>query len=218
MINEQIDNTRPYISWCLAIILGLLIAPPVAADFLVIDDFIDDAPPSEFGFELYRTTEDLLGTMAYGDENFGPGLFLFHDAGEIARLTYGQMNSHDFGNKTEFVLTGYAGNPEIQTTAYVNGELATTGVITETDFGSEIVFDLAGWVSSVEQLRIEFSATNKFVAVPANGFIARSSLTAIPEPTSLALIGLIGAGAGVLRWRRMTGTNNNKQLDKDAKL
>ncbi|XZE55519.1 PEP-CTERM sorting domain-containing protein [Planctomycetaceae bacterium SH139] len=173
-----------------SLMLAACLSANASAGFLLLDDFDDSNTAT--GFELGRATVDIGGSTVYGDINSGT-LSVGQNAFSNAVVTYGGLNSFDFGYRTKFVLTDFAttGGP-VLVSSFVNGSAAGTNSMV----GSDLVFDLTGFVGSVDTLQFRFTSdTSPFT-------ISASSLQAVPEPATMALIGMIGAGGGVASWRK----------------
>ena len=76
--------------------------------------------------------------------------------------------------------------------------------LTDTLYGV-LTLDTTGVAAGNYNITLDSLAANDPItaAVPTVGINASYSITAVPEPTSMALVGLIGGVVGFRRWRKM---------------
>jgi len=178
-----------------AIAIASMVMNTASAGFIPIDNF-DGTPAGMQGDGLSGATTSV-------------GRLFFTGAAGVSSFGYTGLNSINLGDFKTLRLTDVVftvGNPtEVTARALVTGGVANSTVqtaytaVSALTSGGNVLFDF----SSIAGDQFDSVTSIQFQFLSADSFAFNAeSLQAVPEPTTMALIGLVSAGGGVAGWRR----------------
>lgn len=171
---------------------------------LILDDFDDDEFGETTPLESFRSYEDFFTEM-FGQSPLVGGLFLSQDPGFEAILRYNFSTGFDFTGFDRLVLKGAFLGDNVTATLKANSSVVASGLRDLDIDGLDIIaFEITSDMGVLDELSFHFATSADFTfSVNSTALIGSSSVTAVPEPSSIVLMGLAFAcGAGKYRLRK----------------